>query len=338
MQQDTDPKITVLMPVYNGDKYLRESIDSILNQTFTNFEFIIIDDGSTDKSPEIIDFYAKKDSRIKFLSNLRNFGLIYTLNRGIQEAKTNYIARMDQDDVSLPYRFEKQVQFLNQNPKISVLGTSIILFDENLNIIRKLILPSESFLIKWSLCFFSPLAHPTVMFRRSMLLEVGTYNMKFKHVEDYELWLRSSAKYDFHNLDEALLHYRLHTSNISVFFKKEQDKAFLSLASDYVSRLIDKHVESDVIAMLSFRSDIYNSEKSYLVIQDIYRHFIKKNAMHDQGKETIIRMDMYDKMLGIIKRDKNNKRRIAILLKMLKIDFFLILSLLLAKIIKLILK
>jgi len=117
-----DVKVSIVMSVYNAQKYLDEAIESILNQTYSNFEFIIINDGSTDKSLEIIENYAKKDSRI-IVINRENKGLIYSLNEGIRKANGKYIARMDADDISLPQRLEKQVEFMEKNKNIGICGT-----------------------------------------------------------------------------------------------------------------------------------------------------------------------------------------------------------------------
>jgi glycosyltransferase involved in cell wall biosynthesis len=333
MKISQDPKITVIMPVYNGEKYLKEAIESILLQTFIDFEFLIIDDGSNDKSSKIIEVYAKTDPRIRFLSNSSNLGLINTLNKGIVEAKANYIARMDADDIALPNRFEKQIQFLHKNSEISVLGTNMILINENSDFVRKISLPSEPLLIKWSLYFFCPLAHPTIMCRRSMLLEIAGYNHDFKYTEDYELWLRASEKYKFYNLSEALLYYRSHSSSVSNSFQKEQNEAFLSIATKYISNLIDQPVPTDVVAMLSFRTDTYNSEQSYAIIQDMYQKFIEKNIINDNKDRKKIRTEMYNRVIGIIRRDKNYNRVIQTFLKMMQANPLLMMYLLLVKLV-----
>ena len=202
------PKVTVLMPVYNGEKYLRQAIDSILSQTFSDFNFLIIDDGSSDKSREIIQSYQDTFPKVKLLSNPQNIGLMASLNKGIKEIGSTYIARMDADDVAFPCRLEKQIQFLEEHPNISVLGTNMIVVDENLNFLEKQCLPSKSLQIKWNLYFGCCIAHPTVMMRRSILFDIGVYNENFKNTEaeDYELWLRATKKYEFYNLVQPLLY------------------------------------------------------------------------------------------------------------------------------------
>jgi glycosyltransferase involved in cell wall biosynthesis len=144
-------RITVLMPVYNGEKYLREAIDSIFNQTFTDFEFLIVDDGSTDNSVEIINSY--QNSRINLVKNDKNEGLVYTLNRGLSLAKGEYIARMDCDDISLPERLKKQIDFLDSNSEIAVVGTWIKVINEKEEPQTTWQYPLKPLEIQWNLYF-----------------------------------------------------------------------------------------------------------------------------------------------------------------------------------------
>ncbi len=159
------------MSVYNGEKYLREAIDSILGQTFKDFEFLIIDDGSTDSSVEIIRSYA--DPRIRLIQNEENIGLSRSLNKGLKLARGEYIARMDADDISLPRRLAAQVGLLDKQPDIGLVGTSIQLIDcdgERMHVHR---VPTTHAQILWALCFTTPLAHPSVVFRKVIIECVG---------------------------------------------------------------------------------------------------------------------------------------------------------------------
>jgi len=198
------PTISVVMPVYNGEKYLREAIDSILNQTYNDFEFIIINDGSTDKTDEIILSYD--DPRIVYIKNEENLQIVKTLNKGIDLAKGKYIARMDADDISLPKRFEKQMKFMEKNPEIGVCGTWIEVFG-----IRneRLKYPVEHEEIKATLLFNSALAHPSVMIKRS-ILQINHYDVLYNKAEDYALWIELLETCKFCNIPEYLLKYRLH--------------------------------------------------------------------------------------------------------------------------------
>jgi len=211
------PKITVLMPVYNCEKYLREAIESILNQTFPDFELLIINDGSADKSVEIIESY--NDPRIRLIHNEQNQGLIATLNKGLDLCTGEYIARMDADDISLPTRLEKQVKFLESNPDIAICGALIKTFGNvNSSIFRY---PEDHESIKSTLIFKNSIAHPSIMMKKSAIK--GLYfDPSFKHAEDYELWIRASKYLKLFNIQEVLLLYRMHTEQVSQHHQEEQ--------------------------------------------------------------------------------------------------------------------
>lgn len=214
-------KVTVLMSVYNGEKYLKEAVDSILNQTFTDFEFLITNDASTDKSMEILRSY--NDSRIKIVSNEKNLGLTKSLNKGLSLAKGEYIARMDADDISDPYRLEKQVYFLDMHPEIGILGTQYRLFDSNSRNSKIMVVPTCDVQIRWNLLFKCTFAHPTVMIRKNVLLvNKLKYDEAFFVAEDYELWTRLLKYTRGANLKECLLQYRIHSTNASVEHRKKQ--------------------------------------------------------------------------------------------------------------------
>lgn len=199
-----NPKISVVMPVYNGERYLKEAMESVLNQTFKDFEFIIINDGSTDSTEKIIQGFS--DPRIVYLDNGGNLGLSRSFNRGIQVARGEYIARMDADDISLPDRFEKQIKFLEANPQIGVLGSNIKIIGTN-KIFKR---PENHKAIKWQSLLSTPVVHPTVM-ARANILKNNPYDDKLHNSEDYELWSRLIFEKDagFANLQEPLLLYRV---------------------------------------------------------------------------------------------------------------------------------
>ncbi|WP_175620156.1 glycosyltransferase family 2 protein [Chryseobacterium schmidteae] len=206
------PLISVVMPVYNGEKYLREAIDSILNQTFKYFELLLINDASTDNSEKIINSY--NDSRIIYIKNEQNLGLIKTLNKGLDLAKGEFVARMDQDDISHSERFEKQLIIFKKNPEIGVCGTWFTLFRENHEdkIIEH---PEYNDSIKIGLLTSCFIGHPTVMMRKKAI-ENYRYDVNYQAAEDFELWTRLVRVTKFYNIQESLLKYRFHSSNISV--------------------------------------------------------------------------------------------------------------------------
>lgn len=207
------PKVTVLMPVYNGEKYLKEAITSILSQTFNDFEFLIIDDGSTDSSVDIINSYS--DYRINLVRNSQNHGLIYTLNKGLDIAKGDYIARMDCDDISAPERLQKQVLFLDENSSVDICGSWIHSFGENINNLWKT--KANDGEIRSELIFNSSIAHATVVFRNKSLSKYNLrYNDRHQHAEDYGLWVSATRFLKFANLQEALYKYRRHGQNVTI--------------------------------------------------------------------------------------------------------------------------
>lgn len=213
------PEISVILPVYNAEAYLRQAIDSVLAQTFTDFELLIVDDGSTDRSAEIIRSYD--DPRIRCLSNEGNKGLIYSLNRAIDEAKGRYLARMDADDICLPQRLEKQVRYLQKN-NIAILATRANLINaagnplpawsaDEANVtfknIRKFLLNNNC------------IPHPTVM-GKTELFKHYKYHYNQKYSEDYDLWLRILADgLTIEKLDEPLLLHRILPSSATRFKK-----------------------------------------------------------------------------------------------------------------------
>lgn len=206
-------KVTVLMPVYNGGKYLKEAIESILNQTYKDFDLLIINDGSTDNSEEVILEFS--DERIKYIKNGKNMGLIETLNKGLDLISGEYIARMDQDDISLPKRLEKQVKFMDENRDIVVSGTYAKVFGEGIKeYIWKVPICSEE--IKVSLLFTCSLLHPSVILRNnSFKIQNLKYNELHKNAEDYGLWLETSFNNKLGNIPEVLLKYRILASSMT---------------------------------------------------------------------------------------------------------------------------
>ncbi|MFA5290708.1 MAG: glycosyltransferase [Candidatus Paceibacterota bacterium] len=209
----TSPKISVVMSVYNGEPFLREAVDSILAQTFTDFEFIIVDDCSTDDSLKTLRSY--RDPRIKILESSVNQGIPRQVNRGIAEARGKYIARMDSDDISLPDRFQKQYDFLESHPDFGLLGGEIEKIDragQFIGISWNFSAPAEE--VPIVLLFTNYFAQPTVMIRRDALPE-GPYREKFIVSSDYDLWTRIADNWQVWNLPETLIKYRDHGGNIS---------------------------------------------------------------------------------------------------------------------------
>lgn len=219
MGASLDPKVTVLMPVHNGEAFLREAIASILTQTFRDFELLVIDDGSSDSSAGIV--HSLDDPRIRLVHNELNLGLIATLNRGIDLARGEYIMRMDCDDISLPERLQRQVEFMERNPEVGVCGVWYREFGEKTHRTTRCAPDHDS--IKCGTLFNPVVGHPTVILRKSVLLEHGLrYDPAFRHAEDYQLWARALKCCRFANIPEVLLHYRVHPGQVTSRFAEEQ--------------------------------------------------------------------------------------------------------------------
>ena len=200
------PHVSVLLPVHNGAKYISDAIESILNQTYENFEFIIVEDASTDESKEIIRSY--QDKRIKLVENEINLGQASSMNIGLNISSGKYIARIDQDDISLPTRLQKQVEFMENNIEVGVCGTWMEYIGKLSGILR---LETEDSAIKIKLLRDTELSHPTVMIRKSILNEHSLrYDSSFSPAEDYCLWTQLSKHCKLGNIGEVLIQYRIH--------------------------------------------------------------------------------------------------------------------------------
>lgn len=271
------PKITVLMPVYNCELYIREAVDSILNQTFTDFEFLIIDDASTDNTVEIIKTYT--DSRIKLIEKPSNTGYTNSLNYGLQIAKGAYIARMDGDDISLPERFERQVAFLEMNSDIALCGSWYSTIGSG-DVIK---VTDNHDNIKLALLRGNCMAHSSVMMRKQVLDKLPVaYNVSKEPAEDYDLWVRLVGIGKLHNLQEVLLNYRVHNTQVSQ--KRRQQQIESALASrlqilenlkysfaDNENDLLKKIIEGSVnLSINEMEEFIILKEKMILANADVF--------------------------------------------------------------------
>ena len=198
------------MSAYNSEKFLEESLESIVQQTFSDFELIIFDDASTDATREIITSYAAKDNRITPVFNRQNSGLTVNLNRGIKMSKGAYIARMDADDVSLPTRLDKQVSFLEHHTNIDLIGTDSVDIDDKGTEMHLRTVPEMHHAIIRLLPKANPITHSTVMFRKQSFAKINFYNESYRTTQDYEMWFRAAGTgLKFQNINEVLLKYRM---------------------------------------------------------------------------------------------------------------------------------
>ncbi|WP_421656444.1 glycosyltransferase family 2 protein [Leptothermofonsia sp. ETS-13] len=248
------PLVSVVMPVYNAEAYVGEAIESILAQTFDNFEFIILDDGSTDGSGQILKHYQQRDGRIKIISR-ENKGLIATLNEGIDCATGRYIARMDADDIALPERFSKQVEFLETHPDYVVVGSKVLLIDpEGLPICPfSTLTEHEAIDAAHMEGKGGAICHPASMLRRDILQKLGGYRQEMKYAEDFDLFLRLAEVGKVANLPHILLKYRMHANSIGYTKRLEQLKSnFQALKEAHHRRSIDFQI--------TFMHEVINNE------------------------------------------------------------------------------
>ena len=238
------------MSVYNGYKYLSETIESILDQSFTGFEFIIIDDGSTDGSSEIIDRYRQQDTRINVIQNRENIGLALSLNKGLQAAEGKYIARMDADDICLPERFQIQFDYLEEHPEICILGSGIIHIDNEGNEIRRISYPNTPNRLRWNMLFGTTglVCHPCAMMRSEKIREVGLYR-NLPASQDMDLWCRFFAHepLPITNLDIPLVKYRWHENSFSTRFSKVQHEVSSQIRLETINREFSRSYDFGMI-------------------------------------------------------------------------------------------
>lgn len=231
----TTPKVSVIMSVFNGERFLRDSVLSIFDQTFKDFEFIVVNDGSTDNSLKILNDFQKIDSRIKIISNEKNLGLTKSLNVAIRESKGEYLARLDAGDLSLPERIEKQVTFLDKNPDIGLVGSFMHIIDVNGKILKEIKYPIGDKQLKKDLIKYNPFVHSSIMFRREVGAKIGFYSEDYIYTQDYNLYFKLFPYTQFANIPISLVKYRKYSNSITST-KNRQQMSFANKARIYAIR------------------------------------------------------------------------------------------------------
>ncbi len=225
------PRVSVLMSVYDGERFLRDSVESILGQRFADFEFIILDDGSTDSTWDILNDFGSRDKRIILIRNNKNIGLTKSLNKGLALARGEYLARQDADDLSLPQRLGIQVKFLDAHPEVSLVGTDIEIIDENGKHLIERHYPSNHESITAELLLKNhAIGHSTVLARLEALKEFGGYDERLPYAQDYDLWWRLSRKRKVANLPEILVKWRDTPGSISRDRREEQHECIFTVS------------------------------------------------------------------------------------------------------------
>ncbi|MCK5218360.1 glycosyltransferase [bacterium] len=230
------PKVSVVLPVYNAELYLKDSITSILNQTFRDFELLLIDDASQDGSFQIMEYFAKQDSRIVLVKNDTNLGLTQTLNKMIKMAKAKYIARMDNDDISLPDRLEKQYTFMEEHPEVGVSGGTMEIIDAHGKALGKREYWESDENIRKNIFKYSPFSHPLIIMRKTVLNKAGLYDKVFCPSDDYEIYFRIGMYSQLRNIPDVLLKYRISQTSITADMFKQMFAQTLKVRKKYACK------------------------------------------------------------------------------------------------------
>lgn len=230
------PLVSVLMPAYNREKYIGEAIESVLAQTYTHWELIIVDDGSTDRTAEIVKSYQAKDKRIILYQFAENKGIPYARNQCLALAKGEYLANLDSDDIALPERLEKQVKFMEENPEVGICGSKYVFIDDkNRKINEAFYMPTENEEIKVNLFLYQAHVFNTTLLIKKRVIKNVKYRLNYNYAQDLKFYADMFHLTKFANLDEILVSYRLHKTKVSVLAKQEQ----LSFAKQAIQSLLE---------------------------------------------------------------------------------------------------
>jgi glycosyltransferase involved in cell wall biosynthesis len=278
------------MSVYNGDRHVRPSVQSILSQTFRDFEFIIVDDASEDHTWRILQEFSQKDPRIVLMRNTENIGLTCSLNKGLALASGRYVARQDADDISMSHRLEKQIAYLNSHPRTVLVSSNLEFVDVQGRPLRRSGREGDPDLTAWYLPFYNRVAgHSAVVFRREPVVDLGGYSEGYRYSQDHELWLRLSALGDVEVLPDVLIQWRSHGENISITSREEQEALSLRATKERLGKLAGQDIslamaESMRAFWLGQIQDSTQLEDVHLCLKQILRAFVKQRARSPVSK------------------------------------------------------
>lgn len=298
------PLMSVLMPVYNAERYLSESIKSVLNQTFVDFEFLIIDDGSTDNSAQLIQSYA--DPRIRFYKNGKNLGITPSLNRGIELAQADFIARMDADDICYPDRLQKQFDFIKAHPDGALFSCGAMEVSENRKPIKiEHHCPDHYY---YNLTFSNWIYHPTMVYRKEAVMSIGNYTTP--HSEDFELIWQISRKFKMYHQPEVLLEYRNSQNSLCQHSKTEEYReTFLK----QVKRNIQYHLKDTVVELEDRHIDYMAFNVDFLNRENLVKNIVECTNLLDFITRKILEKENVNRSPEAIKAAAQIKREYSIL-------------------------
>ena len=264
---NSEPKVSIIIPTYNQSQYLEEAVESVLNQTYKNIEIIIVDDGSTDNTPEVIKSF---DNKIIYIQQ-KNKGASGARNTGIKKANGQYIAFLDSDDLWLKNKLEKQIKFIQNNPEIGLLGTGCYQMIDINKMIYKKIFPAKNEILQKDLIKYNPFIQSSVMIKKDVFNSIGLYDEKFKESEDYDLWLRIAQKYKVANLEQALVTKKYYAEGLS----KHKDNKQLYFALKAKNNAIKRGQYSKLYYFYILKSWIF-MKMPFFMRKIVRKHLLKK--------------------------------------------------------------
>jgi glycosyltransferase involved in cell wall biosynthesis len=302
------PKVSIVMAAYNTEDYISKAIDSILEQTFPNFELIIVDDNSSDNTFSIIKDYAKKDFRIKLTKNKYEKGVAGAVNTGLDLSKGEYITRMDSDDISLPTRIEKQINFLENNPIYDLFSVNLITFGDNPNQkYKKRKLPYE-----WLFLWENPIPNPTIMYRSKLIKDNAIkLNSKYKVASDYDFFCRMILKGKIFFSDEVLLKYRVHSKSLFQKHINEVAKISLEINTNFIKQFTKKKIPNFHKYLTVFYKKPQNKEVSLIEAlrwMDFLLHKMKKHYNWSEKEIKLIEKDINDRIKSLVLTDEIKRK------------------------------
>lgn len=311
-----EPLVTVFMPVYNSEQYIREALESILNQTYQNLDILLVDDGSTDRSVEIIKSY--QDTRIRLIQNEKNMGIPYTRNVGLKEAKGKYIAIMDSDDIAVSNRIERQIQYLETNPHIDAIGSYYIQFGGKVEkkVMPKYTTPEE---LKIMLMFYNPIANPSATIRKETLDKHNIkYNLDFFVAQDYQLWVQLLKVGNIAIQPEFLLKYRFGHENISKKSNRDKRKKRKQLIGRIHEDLLKFHgidlTDEEIKVFNEFFTESYGSSVSNIATVHTVVNKLKKWNKQTQTFDHDMFLSILDDciLLAIYHQSLTGRQKVAL--------------------------
>ena len=300
------------MPCYNAMPFLKEAVESIINQTYKNLEILCINDGSSDDTGEVLEKYAKKDERIRIIHNEKNLKLIATLNKGIQLAKGSYIARMDADDVSLPDRIEELLSFLKKNSADLVSCKSRYISEAGKLLSEIPIKCFDADEIKYSSYFFTPIGHAPLLAKRSLFDEfLYSESEQALHVEDYELWTRILQNdKSILNYNKVLYHIRINQESVSRKHEEIQIRNFITCANKHQERFLNRKISHNVSVVSVNRSNSVSYKtirQGIALIKEVTEKYIQSHPLQKQKSKAIkaiSEMQKIDISIQLVKKGK----------------------------------